>query len=90
MRNFMRAQKFFEHSLSDFLGFDDETFRRVFARSPIKRIKRNRFLRNVCIALGNVGTRDDLPALEAARIDADPLIAEHAAWAIEEILARNI
>lgn len=87
---FHARTEIFEHSLSDFLGFDDETFRRVFARSPIKRIKRNRFLRNVCIALGNVGTRDDLPALEAARIDADPLIAEHAAWAIEEILARNI
>ena len=87
---FHARAEIFEHSLSDFLSFDDDTFRRVFARSPIKRIKRNRFLRNVCIALGNVGTRDDLPALEAARIDADPLIAKHAAWAIEEILARNI
>jgi epoxyqueuosine reductase len=87
---FHARTEIFEHSLSDFLGFDDETFRRVFARSPIKRIKRNRFLRNVCIALGNVGTRDDLPALEIARNDADPLIAEHAAWAIVEILARNI
>jgi epoxyqueuosine reductase len=87
---FHAREEIFSHSLRDFLSFDDETFRRVFARSPIKRIKRNRFLRNVCIALGNVGTRDDLPALEAARIDADPLIAEHAAWAIVEILARNI
>jgi epoxyqueuosine reductase len=86
---FHARDEIFRHSLRDFLSFDDETFRRVFAKSPIKRIKRHRFLRNVCVALGNSGTRDDLPALTIAAADADPLIAEHAQWAIDEIQMRQ-
>jgi epoxyqueuosine reductase len=72
-------------TLRDFLALDDAGFRALFRKSPIKRIKRRGFLRNVCVALGNVGTRDDLPALRRAVEDAEPLIAEHAAWAIERI-----
>ena len=71
--------------LRDFLALDDGQFRALFRGSPIKRIKRRRFLRNVCVALGNVGTRADLPALRKAALDHEPLIAEHAAWAIEQI-----
>jgi epoxyqueuosine reductase len=74
--------------LRDYLALDDAKFRELFRRSPIKRIKRRGFLRNVCVALGNVGTHADLPALEAAALDPEPLIAEHAAWAIERILTR--
>ncbi len=74
--------------LRDFLALDDEQFRTLFRGSPIKRIKRRGFLRNVCVALGNVGTLDDLPALERAAVDPEPLIAEHAEWAIQEITAR--
>src|SRR6478609_6977943 len=48
-------------------------FRALFAKSPVKRIKRPRFLRNVCVALGNAGTLEDLPALERAAADPDPL-----------------
>jgi epoxyqueuosine reductase len=81
-------EEIFQHSLRDFLAFDDETFRRVFARSPIKRIKRHRFLRNVCVALGNTGDESDLPSLQMAAQDEDPLIAEHAQWAIDEIQSR--
>ena len=44
-------------------------FREMFRGSPIKRIKRRGFLRNVCVALGNVGTEEDLPALETAARD---------------------
>ena len=75
-------------SLRDFLALDDEGFRVLFRKSPIKRIKRRGFLRNVCVALGNVGTRDDLPALENAALDAELLIAEHAQWAIGRIRER--
>ena len=74
--------------LRDFLALDDEQFRALFRGSPIKRIKRRGFLRNVCVALGNVGTRDDLPALRNAALDDEPLVAEHAAWAIERIEQR--
>ncbi len=75
-------------ALRDFLALDDEHFRTLFKKSPIKRIKRRGFLRNVCIALGNVGTRDDLPALERAARDPEPLIAEHASWALRRIAER--
>jgi epoxyqueuosine reductase len=76
-------------ALRDFLALDDDRFRQLFRKSPIKRIKRRGFLRNVCVALGNVGTRDDLPALEEASRDLEPLIVEHARWAIREITARS-
>lgn len=75
-------------ALRDYLALDDARFRELFRDSPIKRIKRRGFLRNVCVALGNVGTRADLPALKTAALDPEPLIAEHAAWAIERILSR--
>jgi epoxyqueuosine reductase len=76
-------------SLRDFLALDDDGFRALFKGSPIKRLKRPGFLRNVCVALGNVGTAGDLPALRSAAADPHPLIAEHAAWAIAEIEGRE-
>jgi epoxyqueuosine reductase len=75
-------------SLRDYLKLSDSEFRALFKNSPIKRIKRCGFLRNVCVALGNVGDLSDLPALEHATADPDPLVAEHAAWAIERIQER--
>jgi epoxyqueuosine reductase len=74
--------------LRDYLALDDAGFRDLFRRSPIKRIKRRGFMRNVCVALGNVGEESDLPGLERAAIDSEPLIAEHAAWAIRQIRGR--
>jgi epoxyqueuosine reductase len=79
----------FEKSLGDFLDLDDEDFRALFAKSPIKRIKLPRFLRNVCVALGNTGTPDDLPALTRAAADPDPLVSEHARWAVSQIHFRH-
>ena len=75
--------------LRDYLALDDVQFRALFRRSPIKRVKRRGFLRNVCVALGNVGTHADLPALRRAAFDPEPLIAEHATWAIDRILERS-
>jgi epoxyqueuosine reductase len=74
--------------LRDYLALDDTGFRELFRYSPIKRIKRRGFLRNVCVALGNVGNESDLSALERAAAEPEPLIAEHAAWAIRQISAR--
>lgn len=87
--SFQARPEIFSHTLRDFLSMDDEAFRRIFAKSPIKRIKRPRFLRNVCVALGNTGTPEDLPVLRLAAADPDPLISEHAAWAIAEIGGRE-
>lgn len=80
----------FVHSMSlrDLLALDQTEFSALFKGSPIKRIKRRGLLRNVCVALGNVGTLEDLPALEKAAADPEPLIAEHASWAIDSIRRR--
>jgi len=74
--------------LRDYLKLNDVEFRALFRNSPIKRIKRRGFLRNVCVALGNVGGLADLSALKGAASDPDELVAEHAAWAIERIQER--
>ena len=50
--------------------------------------QRRGFLRNVCVALGNVGDRSALSALQWALADPEPLVREHAAWAIEQIQRR--
>jgi epoxyqueuosine reductase len=76
--------------LRDYLSLDEEKFRRLFRDSPIKRTKRRGLLRNVCVALGNVGTNDDLPALEKVAADVEPLISEHAQWAIGRIRERAV
>jgi epoxyqueuosine reductase len=75
-------------SLREYLELTDAQFRTLFRNSPIQRIKRRGFLRNVCVALGNVGGVADLSALKGAASDPDKLIAEHAAWAIERIRER--
>lgn len=75
--------------LREFLSLDESAFKELFRGSPILRAKRRGFLRNVCVALGNKGTADDFPALRAAREDPEPLVREHAEWAIARIKARN-
>ena len=71
--------------LVELLQLDEVTFKSRFAGSPILRTKRRGFLRNVCVALGNVGDVNALPHLEKSAHDSEPLIAEHARWAIEKI-----
>ena len=67
------------------LSLDEAGFLRQFAGTPLQRTKRRGLLRNVCVALGNTADARALPALEKASRDAEPLIAEHARWAIEAI-----
>jgi epoxyqueuosine reductase len=75
--------------LIELLSLDKIDFKRKFSGSPILRTKRRGFLRNVCVALGNVGGESALPALEKSSRDSEPLIAEHARWAISEIESRR-
>ena len=75
--------------LLELLALDDAGFKARFAGTPILRTKRRGLLRNVCVALGNMGDVAVLPALRKAAEDPEPLIAEHARWAIEQILARG-
>lgn len=78
-----------QRPLRDFLALDAQGFKSLFRGSPILRAKRRGFLRNVCVALGNVGDEDDLPALKRALEDPEELVREHAAWAIGEIERRQ-
>jgi epoxyqueuosine reductase len=77
-----------EPDLIKLLSLDDVGFNRKFVGTPIVRTKRRGFLRNVCVALGNVGESSALPALEQAACDTEPLIAEHARWATQQIEQR--
>ena len=72
------------------LEISQAEFKRRFARSPILRVKRRGLLRNVCVVLGNIGTVDDLPALRRAAEHEEPLVREHAAWAVKEIEKRVV
>ena len=71
------------------LELDEAGFRKKFEGTPMLRTKRRGLLRNVCVALGNVGDKTALPGLEKARCDSEPLIAEHANWAVEQIESRT-
>ena len=71
--------------LADLLTLDDAAFREMFAGSPIKRIGRNRFIRNCLIAAGNSGDPNLLAAIEPHLSDPDPVLAEAAVWAAAQI-----
>ena len=75
--------------LIELLQLDDAGFKSRFAGTPILRANRRGLLRNVCVALGNLGDASALPALKKAAGDSEPLIAEHARWAISEIQSRS-
>ena len=72
-------------ALVDLLALDDGAFRAVFAGSPIKRIGRNRMVRNAAIAAGNSGDQSLIAALSRLVADKDPVVAEAATWAIAEL-----
>ena len=62
--------------------FSEQDFRRIFAHSAIKRAKYRGWLRNLCVAMGNSGDERFLPWLEQAAQHSDPIVREHAAWAL--------
>lgn len=72
--------------LAEFLGLDDAAFRERFRGSPVKRIGRDRFLRNVLIACGNSGDDRHAPMIEALLTDASPLVRAMAVWALGRLL----
>jgi epoxyqueuosine reductase len=68
--------------LRDLLALDDDTFRQRFAQSPILRIKRERMIRNACVAAGNSGEASLRPYLERLLDDPSEMIKEHARWGL--------
>ena len=71
--------------LQTLAALDDTGFRTMFSGSPIKRIGRNRFVRNVLTAIGNSDDPVLAPTAEALRNDADPIVAEAAEWAADQL-----
>lgn len=81
----------------ELLAMTPEEFSAAFKNSPMKRAKLHGLKRNAAVVLGNVGTADDVEALQRALDDAEPLpsagsrqsVREHAAWAIARITAHR-
>ena len=76
-------------SLPELMKMGDAEFRERFAGTPVLRAKRRGLLRNVAVALGNAGDPAVLSVLEQAKRDEEPLVREHAEWAIARINARR-
>ncbi len=74
--------------LRETLAWTDEQFLTHFKGTPVERLGLARWRRNALTVLGNVGTKADLPAAEAQLASADPMVAEHAAWAVDRLRVR--
>jgi len=76
-------------ALADLARLDDAAFRELFTKSPVKRIGRDRFIRNVLMAIGNSG--DSALAAEAERLlhDDSPLVHGAAVWALSQLIGRQ-
>ena len=73
--------------LADLAALDDPAFRVLFAKSPVKRIGRDRFVRNVLYAAGNSGDADLIPAAERLLDDPAPVVRGAAVWALSRLSA---
>jgi len=71
--------------LTEMLAWTEQQFAGYFRGTPMFRLKRARFLRNVCVVLGNIGDKAALRALAHAVQDSDALVREHATWAINKL-----
>ena len=88
-RAFLPRAELAAPSLADLLRLDDAAFREMFAGSPIKRIGRDRMIRNCLVAAGNSGSAALARSVEPHLGDPDPVVAEAAAWAIARIQRRD-
>jgi len=72
-------------SLADLARLDDPAFRILFAKSPIKRVGRDRFVRNVLYAIGNSGDAGLRAAAEALLGDPSDVVRDAAGWAVARL-----
>ncbi|HEV2867131.1 MAG TPA: tRNA epoxyqueuosine(34) reductase QueG [Allosphingosinicella sp.] len=84
-RAFLPRAELAAPALGDLLALDDAAFRTLFAGSPIKRIGRNRMVRNAAIAAGNSGRQELAVPLRALTGDEDQVVAEAARWALDRL-----
>ena len=85
-RAFLPRAELAAPKLGELLALDDAGFRQLFSGSPIKRIGRNRFIRNCLIAAGNSGDTGLLAQIEPLIRDPDPVVGEAARWANQEVV----
>ena len=90
MQAFLPRAELVAPKLAELLALDDAGFRALFSGSPIKRIGRDRFVRNCLIAAGNSGDAGLLGQVEALRLDPDPTVAEAADWAFARLSLADI
>lgn len=74
--------------LADLAALDDAAFRTLFSKSPVKRIGRDRFVRNVLYAIGNSGDADLIPSAQRLLDDPDPVVRDAAEWAVQRLSLR--
>ena len=74
-------------ALAELATLDDAGFRARFAGSPIKRIGRDRFIRNVAYAIGNSAVPALIPVAQRLATDADPVVANAGSWAVARLMA---
>ena len=86
-RAFLPRAELAAPALADLLALDDAGFRQVFAGSPIKRIGRDRLVRNAAVAAGNSGDPGLARALAPLLADASPVVREAAGWALDRLQA---
>jgi epoxyqueuosine reductase len=85
---FEPQEKLYNPELRWLAQMDEDGYRRVFRGSPIKRAKYAGLRRNVVIAMGNSGNTEFLPDLKEIAEDADPILGEHARWAIQKLSSK--
>lgn len=85
IREFLPRAELVAPRLAELLALDDAGFRALFSGSPIKRIGRDRFVRNCLYAAGNSGNTSLTAQVEALTADPDPVVAEAAAWALARL-----
>ncbi|MEO0643729.1 MAG: tRNA epoxyqueuosine(34) reductase QueG, partial [Pseudomonadota bacterium] len=86
-REFMPRAELTAPLLAELLALDDAGFRRLFSGSPIKRIRRDRFVRNCLYAAGNSQDRALAEPVRALTNDPDPVVAEAGGWALSRLNA---
>jgi epoxyqueuosine reductase len=82
---FQPQEQLYHPDLRRLAEMDEETYRRTFRGSPVKRAKYSGLKRNVAVAMGNSGLQEFIPDLEKMASEADPVVAEHAEWAIKKL-----
>lgn len=82
---FQSTQDLFSQNIHEEFSISSQAFNQKFRKNPILRARRKGYLRNIAVVLGNQKSPSSIPLLESALLNEDPLIREHADWALGQI-----